>query len=336
MRRDIELFRKTAMRATELTRQLLAFSRKQVLQPKVLDLNAVVENMESMLRRLIGEDVALRTDLAPALGRVKADPGQIEQVIVNLVVNARDAMPQGGKLTIETTEVELTEGDAQQHAGLRPGPTVVLAVSDTGTGMDEATRARIFEPFFTTKEQGKGTGLGLSTVYGIVQQSDGGISVHSADGRGTTFRIYLPRVEESVEIAPTPEAPMRAGGGTETVLLVEDEDELRAVVLETLQLYGYTVLEAGHGGEAMLMAERYPGPIHLLLTDVVMPTMSGADLARRLAAVRLEMKVLFVSGYTDDAIVHHGVLEPGTAFLEKPFNPEQLVRRVREVLSGRD
>jgi PAS domain S-box-containing protein len=336
MRRDIELFRKTAMRATELTRQLLAFSRKQVLQPKVLDLNAVVENMESMLRRLIGEDVALRTDLAPALGRVKADPGQIEQVIVNLVVNARDAMPQGGKLTIETTEVELTEGDAQQHAGLRPGPTVVLAVSDTGTGMDEATRARIFEPFFTTKEQGKGTGLGLSTVYGIVQQSDGGISVHSAAGRGTTFRIYLPRVEESVEIAPTPEAPMRAGGGTETVLLVEDEDELRAVVLETLQLYGYTVLEAGHGGEAMLMAERYPGPIHLLLTDVVMPTMSGADLARRLAAVRLEMKVLFVSGYTDDAIVHHGVLEPGTAFLEKPFNPEQLVRRVREVLSGRD
>ena len=334
MRRDIELFRKTAMRATQLTRQLLAFSRKQVLQPKVLDLNAVVENMESMLRRLIGEDVALRTVLPPALGRVKADPGQLEQVIVNLVVNARDAMPHGGKLTIETSDVELTDGEAQ-HAGTRPGPTVVLAVTDTGTGMDAATQARIFEPFFTTKEQGKGTGLGLSTVYGIVQQSDGGISVHSAPGAGTTFKIYLPRIEESVEIAPSPEPRQRAGGGTETVLLVEDEDELRAVVLETLQMYGYTVLEAGHGGEAMLIAERYSGPIDLLLTDVVMPTMSGADLARRLAAVRLEMKVLFVSGYTDDAIVHHGVLEPGTAFLEKPFNPEQLVRRVREVLSGR-
>jgi len=334
MRRDIELFRKTAMRATQLTRQLLAFSRKQVLQPKVLDLNAVVENMESMLRRLIGEDVALRTVLPPALGRVKADPGQLEQVIVNLVVNARDAMPDGGKLTIETSDVELTDGEAQ-HAGTRPGPTVVLAVTDTGTGMDAATQARIFEPFFTTKEQGKGTGLGLSTVYGIVQQSDGGISVHSAPGAGTTFKIYLPRIEESVEIAPSPEPRQRAGGGTETVLLVEDEDELRAVVLETLQMYGYTVLEAGHGGEAMLIAERYSGPIDLLLTDVVMPTMSGADLARRLAAVRLEMKVLFVSGYTDDAIVHHGVLEPGTAFLEKPFNPEQLVRRVREVLSGR-
>jgi len=334
MRRDIELFRKTAMRATQLTRQLLAFSRKQVLQPKVLDLNAVVENMESMLRRLIGEDVALRTILPPALGRVKADPGQLEQVIVNLVVNARDAMPHGGKLTIETSDVELTDGEAQ-HAGTRPGPTVVLAVTDTGTGMDAATQARIFEPFFTTKEQGKGTGLGLSTVYGIVQQSDGGISVHSAPGAGTTFKIYLPRIEEGVEIVPSPELHQRAGGGTETVLLVEDEDELRAVVRETLQMYGYTVLEAGHGGEAMLIAERYSGPIHLLLTDVVMPTMSGADLARRLAAVRLEMKILFVSGYTDDAIVHHGVLEPGTAFLEKPFNPEQLVRRVREVLSGR-
>ncbi len=332
LHRDIELFRKTSARAAAVTRQLLAFSRKQVLQPKVLDLNAVVAGMGSMLRRLIGEDIDLVTVLEPALWCVRADPGQLEQVILNLAVNARDAMPNGGKLTIETGNVELDEGYASRHVAVKPGSFVLLAMSDTGMGMDEATRSRIFEPFFTTKEQGEGTGLGLATVYGIVKQSGGSIWVYSEPGQGTAFKIYLPRVDEAVESlepAPPAAAPQR---GSETVLLVEDEDELRSVAREMLEMYGYTVLEADHPDEALLKAERHSGPIHLLVTDVVMPKMSGRDLAQRLAPLRPEMRVLYVSGYTDDAIVHHGVLDPGMAFLEKPFNPDELARKVREVL----
>jgi CheY-like chemotaxis protein len=332
LHRDIELFRKTSARAAAVTRQLLAFSRRQVLQPKVLDLNAVVAGMDSMLRRLIGEDIDLVTVLEPALWCVRADPGQLEQVMLNLAVNARDAMPTGGKLTIETGNVELDEGYASRHVAVKPGSFVLLAVSDTGMGMDEATRSRIFEPFFTTKEQGEGTGLGLATVYGIVKQSGGSIWCYSEPGQGTAFKIYLPRVDEAVEsLEPAPPAaePQR---GTETVLLAEDEDELRSVAREILEMYGYTVLEAHHPDEALLIAERHSGPIPVLVTDVVMPKMSGRDLARRLAPLRPEMRVLYISGYTDEAIVRHGVLDPGTAFLEKPFNPDELARKVREVL----
>ena len=335
LRRDIELFGKTAERAARLTAQLLAFSRQQVLQPKVLDLDAVVTNMGSLLRRLIGEDIELRTISVPGLWRVKADPGQIEQVIVNLAVNARDAMSRGGQLTIETANAPLDEAYARLHTAVRPGPHVMLAVSDTGTGMDEATRARIFEPFFTTKEPGKGTGLGLATVYGIVKQSGGNIWVYSELGRGTTFKLYLPVAEGAGEGEPAEPPPERPVGGSETILVVEDEESLREVVRESLQVFGYTLLEARHGGEALLIAERHAGPIHLLLTDVVMPTMNGAELARRLAPLRPEMDVLYVSGYTDEAIVHHGVLEPGMAFLQKPFSPDQIVRKVREVLDAR-
>ena len=332
LHRDIELFRKTSARAAAVTRQLLAFSRKQVLQPKVLDLNAVVAGTDSMLRRLIGEDIDLVTVLEPALWHVRADPGQLEQVILNLAVNARDAMPNGGKLTIETGNVELDEGYASRHVAVKPGSFVLLAVSDTGMGMDEATRSRMFEPFFTTKEQGEGTGLGLATVYGIVKQSGGNIWCYSEPGQGTAFKIYLPRVDEAVEsLEPAPPAaePQR---GTETVLLVEDEDELRSVAREILEMYGYAVLEAQRPDDALLIAERHSGPIHVLVTDVVMPKMNGRDLARRLAPLRPETRVLYISGYTDEAIVRHGVLDPGTAFLEKPFTPDELARKVREVL----
>jgi PAS domain S-box-containing protein len=335
IRRDVELLRKTSARAAQLTRQLLAFSRKQVLQPKVLDLNTVVEDLTPMLQRLIGETIDLRSALSPGLGRVQADPGQLEQVLVNLAVNSRDAMAQGGTLVFETANVVLDDLFVRKHPGVSPGPHVMLAVRDTGTGMDAAIQARVFEPFFTTKEQGKGTGLGLSMVYGIVQQSGGSIWVSSEVGHGTTFEIYFPRVDQAPE--PADEEPAIHGmpGGTETVLVVEDEPELREIVRETLEARGYTVLEAGHGAEALDVATRHTGPIHLLLTDVVMPTMNGADLARALSPQRPGMAVLFVSGYTDDAISRHGVLEPGVAFLEKPFNPGELAHRVREVLDAR-
>jgi CheY-like chemotaxis protein len=325
---------KTAERAASLTRQLLAFSRKQILAPKVMDLNTVVPNMASMLERLIGEHVRLAFRPGRGVGRVKADPGQLEQVVVNLVVNARDAMPEGGRVTIETANVELDEHYARQHVGAEPGPYVMLAVSDTGIGMDAATQARIFEPFFTTKPLGKGTGLGLSTVYGIVRQSGGNIWVYSEPGQGTTVKVYLPRVEEAEE--PVDAQPVPPGRGTETILLAEDEDEVRALAHEVLAGYGYTVLEAREPTEAIQIAEGYAGPIHLLVTDVVMPDLSGRALAERLAPLRPEMKVLYVSGYTDDAIIHHGVLEAGTAFIQKPFTPEGLGRKVRQVLETPD
>jgi CheY-like chemotaxis protein len=333
LRNEAGEIRKAADRAASLTRQLLAFSRQQVLAPKVLDLNAVVTNMDKLLHRLLGEDIALCTMLEPRLGHVKADPGQVEQVIMNLAVNARDAMPRGGKLTIETSNVELDENYARDHASVKPGAYAMIAVSDTGSGMPEKVKARIFEPFFTTKEVGKGTGLGLSTVYGIVKQSGGYIWVYSEVGRGSCFKVYLPRVDAPAE--PSSVAPLHpTPRGTETVLLVEDEDGVRALVRHVLHKYGYNVLETRNGGEALLMCERHNGKIDLLLTDVVLEQMSGRELAERLQKLRPEMKVLYVSGYADDAIVHHGVLTAGMAFLQKPFTTEALARKVRTILDA--
>jgi PAS domain S-box-containing protein len=331
-RRHMDLVQKTAERAAALTRQLLTFSRKQPVELRVLDLNSVLTGMERMLRRLIGEHIDLVTVTPPRLGRVRADPGQLEQVVMNLAINARDAMPHGGRLTLETSDVDLDETYARQHVGVRPGPYVMLAVSDTGIGMDAETQARLFEPFFTTKPAGQGTGLGLATVYGIVAQSRGTVWVYSEVGRGTTFKVYLPRVDEAATPgdAPRPAAP--APRGSETVLLVEDDEALGEVAREILELSGYAVLGARHGNEALLVALQHPGPIHLLVTDVVLPQMSGRDLAERLAASRPDIRVLFMSGYADGAIVHQDVLAPGAAFVQKPFTPEGLARRVREVL----
>ena len=325
--------KKAGERAAALTRQLLAFSRQQVIAPRVLDLNAVVADVEKMLLRLVGEDVALTTALDPLLGRVRADPGQVEQVLLNLVINARDAMPRGGKLTIETRNVELDEGYARLRPEALPGPYVLLAVSDTGVGMDEATRARVFEPFFTTKELGKGTGLGLATVYGVVKQAKGYVYLYSEPGRGTTFKVYLPRVEEEAEAVESRAPPSGSLSGTETLLLVEDEDAVRALTREILQMGGYTVLEAGNGAEALRLCERHGGPVHLLVTDVVMPEVGGRELADRLTALRPGLKVLYLSGYADDAVVRHGVLGSEVAFLQKPFSIDALARKVREVLN---
>ncbi|MBI3454881.1 MAG: response regulator [Candidatus Rokubacteria bacterium] len=332
LRRHVELIQSTAERAATLTRQLLAFSRKQVLQPQVLDLNAVVSGMEKMLRRLIGEDIALVTALDPGLGRVKADLAQLEQVILNLVVNARDAMPHGGRLTLETASVEWDETAARRDHGIPPGRYVVLGVSDTGVGMNAAIKAHIFEPFFTTKGPGKGTGLGLATVYGIVNQSGGGVTVDSEPERGATFRVYLPRVEQEAAGAKEAESRVPPRRGSETVLLVEDEEGVRDLTREILESYGYAVLEAADGSAALRVSARHPGPIHLLLTDVVMPEMSGSELARRLRPLRVEMKVLYASGYADDTIVRHGVSAARAALLPKPFTPEALGFKVREVL----
>ena len=331
-RRNLELIQTTAERAAALTRQLLAFSRKQVLQPKVLDLNTVVSGLMPMLRRLIGEHIELVAVAAPDLGRVKADPSQLEQVILNLAVNGRDAMPDGGKLTIETGNVELDDAYARGHAGVVSARYVLLAVSDTGHGMDAATQARIFEPFFTTKELGKGTGLGLATVHGIVQQSGGHIWVYSEPGQGSTFKIYLPRVDEAAEAGGPAPALAPPARGSETILLVEDDEEVRALARETLEGNGYAVLPAASAAEALRLAGGGSRRIHLLVTDVVMPQLSGRGLAERLALDDPGRRVLYISGYTDDAIVRHGVLEEGTAFLQKPFTPETLLRRVREVL----
>jgi signal transduction histidine kinase/ActR/RegA family two-component response regulator len=331
--RKLEVIKEAGDRAASLTRQLLAFSRKQILQPKVLDLNHVIFETNKILQRLIGEDIDLLIGLMPDLGKVKADPGQIEQVLMNISVNARDAMPKGGKLTIETANVDIDEGYASRHLSISPGRYIMLAVSDTGCGMDAQTQARIFEPFFTTKEVGKGTGLGLSTVYGIVKQSGGSIWVYSEVGRGTTFKIYLPCVDSPAEEFKLSTAETKAQPGNETVLLVEDEEMVREMTREILQESGYLVIEAKHGHEALLVAEQHPGPIHLMLSDVVMPQMSGRELAEQLSPIRREMKVLYMSGYTDDAIVHHGVLDEGMAFIEKPFTPNALARKLREVLN---
>ncbi len=333
-REEVEEIRKAALRAADLTRQLLAFSRQQVIAPTVLNPNGVVVNMDKLLRRLLGEDVELRTVLAPDLAAVKADPSQLEQIVLNLAVNARDAMPNGGKLTIETQNVELDQEYVRGHLSAQPGPYVMLAVSDTGVGMDAATQARIFEPFFTTKEQGKGTGLGLATVYGIVKQSGGWIWVYSEPGHGTSFKIYLPRVAEAVApAAPSPVPPVSVRG-SETVLLVEDDEMIRKLVQKVLKANGYTVLVAASGGDAERVAGQHEGPIHLLMTDVVMPGLNGREVAQRLTAARAGIRVLYLSGYTDDAIVHHGVLDPGVAFLQKPFTPAVLGRKVREVLDS--
>lgn len=334
LRCEVQEVQKAADRAAGLTRQLLAFSRQQVLAPRVLDLNQVIRDMDRLLHRLMGDDIDLTINLDPNLGRAKTDPGQIEQVVMNLAVNARDAMPKGGKLMIETMNAELDEGYVREHAAVNPGAYVMIAVSDTGVGMTEDIRSRIFEPFFTTKEPGKGTGLGLSTVYGIVKQSDGYVWVYSEAGIGTTFKVYLPRIDAPIDIIPNRTNGLPIHRGTETILLVEDEDGVRALVRQLLTRQGYTVIESRHGGEALLLCERHQGKIDLLLTDVVLQQMSGRELAQRLKLVRPEMRVLYISGYTDDAVVQHGVLSTGTAFLQKPFTTDALIRKVRQLLNA--
>ncbi len=330
IRKNLKETKKAAERAAALIRQLLAFSRKQILEPKVLDLNVVVRDMHKMLTRLIGENIDLATKQAGDLGIVKADPCQVEQIIMNLVVNARDAMPRGGKVTIETANVTL---DGSKHVSIKPGPYVMLAVSDTGSGMDEETQTKVFEPFFTTKEVGKGTGLGLSTVYGIVKQSGGNIWVYSEPEMGTVFKVYLPRVdsEKAVsEIQTTSE--IKDFYGSETILLVEDEDIVRGLTREILSEAGYHVLDAKGGNEALRLCRDYSGPIELLLTDVVMPGMSGKEVADRLHELRPSARVLFMSGYTDEAIVRHGVLDANVEFIQKPFTWAKLGKKVRDVL----
>jgi two-component system cell cycle sensor histidine kinase/response regulator CckA len=325
---------RAGVRAASLTRQLLAFSRQQVLEPTVLDLNTVVSDMEKMLRRLIGEDVELNTLLNHELGRVKADQGQIEQVILNLAVNARDAMPNGGKLTIQTANITMEEVDTRRYPyPFKTGRYVLLTVADTGMGMDSATRARIFEPFFTTKEKGKGTGLGLATVYGVVKQSDGYIEVHSEPNAGTLFKIYLPVVEEEITSPPVHTQAIESLSGNETILLVEDEATLRILTRNILERYGYSVLDASNGAEACGIVRANAGPIQLLLTDVVMPAMNGRDLAELLLSEMPELKVLYMSGYTGQGI-GQGVLPPGCHFLAKPFSRENLAKKVREALDA--
>lgn len=326
--------KKAGERAAALTQQLLAFSRRQVLEPKVLDLNDTVTSLSEMLTRLIGEHIELVSLLDIGLGRVKADPGQIEQVIMNLVINGRDAMPKGGTLTIKTTNVEIDEALAPLLSDVQPGSYVMLTVSDTGHGMDEETQSHIFEPFFTTKDLGKGTGLGLASVYGIVKQSGGSISVQSEPGRGTTFTIYLPRVAESTPILQKSEPAREPGRGSETILLVEDEEAVRTLIRESLEEAGYRVLEASHGTEALMLSAQHAGPIHLLLTDVVMPHVSGRELADLLVYARPGTKVLYMTGYTDDIVLQQGRLEPGMSVIHKPVPPEALLRKVREVLDA--
>jgi two-component system, cell cycle sensor histidine kinase and response regulator CckA len=330
LRPKAEQIKKAGQSAAQLTRQLLAFSRQQVLEPKILDLSAVVADTLKMLKRLIGEDIELVTVSESQLGRVKADQGQIDQVIMNLAVNARDAMPRGGKLTITISNTVMDDISIRQHPGAVPGSYVLLAISDTGCGMDRETQSHIFEPFFTTKELGKGTGLGLSTVYGVVKQSGGYISVYSEVGQGTTFKIYLPRIEKPLAAAPAAQSvDVR---GWETVLLVEDAAALRELGRELLEATGYKVLEAANSFDAIRVADDYQDTIHLLMTDVVMPGMDGRKLAEHMIKNYPGIKVLYMSGYTDDAIMHHGVLEPGLTLLQKPFTRDTFTRKVREVL----
>ena len=324
---------KAADRAGALTNQLLAFSRRQIMQPRVVNVNTALQQTETMLRRLIGEDIDLLLSLDPAIGNIKADPGHVEQAIVNLAVNARDAMPIGGRITIETANVALDENYARTHMGVKPGEFVMIAVSDTGHGMDAETRRRIFEPFFTTKEQGKGTGLGLATVYGIVKQTGGDIWVYSEPGCGTTFKLYFPRVPDPVsELSDGAGEPVAQRGG-ETILVVEDEDAVRQLTVKLLKQLGYTVLTASSGAEALEVSAAHKGRIALLLTDVVMPNMSGRQLADALTRLRPETQVLYLSGYTENTVVHHGVLDPGVNFLPKPFSREGLGAKLREMFA---
>jgi two-component system cell cycle sensor histidine kinase/response regulator CckA len=336
MRDDLEEITRAGQRAADLTRQLLAFSRQQILQPRILDVNAVVGGVARMLRRLVGEDVELTVVAGPGLGTVRADPGQIEQILMNLIVNARDAMPKGGRLTIETANVELDSTYQAGHASVQPGPYVMVAVTDNGSGMDAGTRERMFEPFFTTKDNGRGTGLGLSTVFGIVQQSGGTIGVSSSPGEGTTITVYLPRAGSSRATAADAASPAPTRRGFETILLVEDDASVRALTRAVLERHGYRVLEAKSAGDALLICEQHQTIIHVLLTDVVMPRMSGTTLVERLGSLRPEMKVLYMSGYTDEAIVRNGVMDSGVAFLQKPITPETLTRKVRAVIDSTD
>jgi len=332
MHGQVEEIRRAGERAASLTQQLLAFSRKQIIEPKVVHLGHLVAEMHKMLTRLIGEDISLQATTGKSLGSVKVDPGQFQQILMNLVVNARDAMPGGGKIVIETANVDLDEGYCALHPYVKPGRFVMLAVSDTGSGMSEEVKAHIFEPFFTTKEKGCGTGLGLATTYGSVHQAGGSIEVYSEVGIGTTFKIYLPRVEEQVIIPVNDDLPTDLPGGTETVLIVEDEDILRNLCVRILEHLGYKVLQARNGTEAIVEVQGYGDRIDLLLTDVVMPGMNGSELATQLVLHNPEMKVLFTSGYTEDVISHHGVLAEGVSFIGKPYVPSSLARKVREVL----
>jgi PAS domain S-box-containing protein len=331
VRPKIEQILRAGERAAGLTRQLLTFSRKHVVDSRVLDLNSVVGDIEKMLRTLIGEDIELRVVRGADLGRIRADPGELEQVIMNLAVNARDAMPKGGRLTIETANAELGRDYERERSGPRPGRYVLMSVTDTGLGIAPEIQAQIFEPFFTTKEIGKGTGLGLSTVYGIVQQSEGHIAVHSEPGQGACFKVYFPRIDQAADVAAPP-ALEPAPHGQETILLVEDEQTLRAMTAELLEERGYTVLAAPNGAEALRVSRTHAGEIHLVITDVIMPGMGGRDLATQIAQERPGTRVLYISGYTDDAIVHHGVLSADLSFLQKPFTSERLARKVREAL----
>jgi two-component system, cell cycle sensor histidine kinase and response regulator CckA len=335
LRSSVDEILKAGKRAASLTRQLLAFSRQQVLDPKVLDFNGVVSDMEKMLRRLIGEDIELSTVLSPDLGRLKADQGQLEQVVMNLVVNARDAMPQGGKLVIDTQNMVMDEAFIRRYPyPVQAGPYVCLTVTDSGIGMDAETKARAFEPFFTTKEKGKGTGLGLSTVYGVVKQSGGYIDIYSALGAGTTFKIYLPRVDEAIKVE-APAGTATSFTGSETILLAEDETSLRTLTRNTLEMCGYKVLEAKDGVDALQVSDGYEGPIDLLLTDMVMPVMGGRALAQELTRRRPEIRLAYMSGYTGQAVGSQGPVDPGSVFLLKPFTRELLTRKIREALDRR-
>jgi PAS domain S-box-containing protein len=334
LRPRIEEIKKAGERAASLTRQLLAFSRKQMLQPRVLDLNIIIADVDKMLRRLIGEDVMLETRLNPSLGQVKADPGQIEQILMNLVVNARDALPVGGHITVGTRNRYLERTHIKGEEVVKPGHYVVLSVSDDGCGMDSQTQKKIFEPFFTTKEFGKGTGLGLSTVYGIVKQSEGSIWVYSEPGKGTTFNIYLPRVDDVAAQEEMAEMKQPVAAGRETVLLVEDEPVVRALAREVLEQYGYTVICAADGQEGLDICQTFAGRIDLIITDVVMPRMSGRELAESVASVRPDARILYMSGFTDDAIVRHGMLDEDFPFIQKPFSPELLASKTRELLDA--